>query len=72
MHPNPIALLNTWIEEEQSMSAQYAQHAVLQLNLSDLCFIATAWMSYLIFGSIWLIITQPSKDDYHLEARIFK
>ncbi|HAT3977603.1 TPA: pyridoxamine 5'-phosphate oxidase family protein [Legionella pneumophila] len=29
MQPNPIGLLNTWIEEEQSIGAQYAQHAVL-------------------------------------------
>lgn len=29
MQSNPIELLNTWIEEEQSMGAQYAQHAVL-------------------------------------------
>ncbi len=29
MQLNPIELLNTWIEEEKSMGAQYAQHAVL-------------------------------------------
>ncbi|HAU0101612.1 TPA: pyridoxamine 5'-phosphate oxidase [Legionella pneumophila] len=29
MQSNPIELLNIWIEEEKSMGAQYAQHAVL-------------------------------------------
>ncbi|HAU3487128.1 TPA: pyridoxamine 5'-phosphate oxidase [Legionella pneumophila] len=35
MQLNPIELLNTWIEEEQSMGAQYAQHAVLSSHGLD-------------------------------------
>lgn len=36
MQPNPIGLLNTWIEKEKSLGAQYAQHAVLSV-LSQKC-----------------------------------